>query len=369
MSFLNQAFNIRGYTPRMRIAIGAVLLLLICALWWSYTGETSKSRIDHELAYLESCGELKTTSCPLQNLVHAAHIFKPTSGPLVMTKFDARSGQEQNLSFDEVKELARVELAPNRFSAVFRKANDGSALLASNKMSRVRMLDVTISDRPSDLIVQSTIKKFLYSRRQLDVPHVMLIGDSIRMRRSGSGYGTVVYNSLANVYDFEHIPHNTATASNVLSHLNGWLQRPLDIVLVNAGLHDLVRKTSKNGKNVISIADYKHNLNSIAAIIREHNIEQFAFVLSTPVIDSVYIGKAGPGNVPARSNQDVIAYNQAMSELAGELGIPLVDLFKPLMSCLHECISSKDGVHLTELGAKRAAKEIEEAIERLTVAL
>ena len=74
--------------------------------------------------------------------------------------------------------------------------------------------------------------------------HVILLGDSIRMGYQGEATG-----GLADAAYVWGPDVNCQTSANILVHLRPWvLDRPCDILHLNAGLHDL--KIERRGEPV-----------------------------------------------------------------------------------------------------------------------
>ncbi len=97
--------------------------------------------------------------------------------------------------------------------------------------------------------------------------HVVLIGDSIRI-----GYRDIVARELADVADVWGPQENGGTTPNVLVSLHAWVlnrQPPPDLVHINAGLHDLKTIHYGGRQNVVPLAHYRRNVETIPATIRE----------------------------------------------------------------------------------------------------
>ncbi len=122
---------------------------------------------------------------------------------------------------------------------------------------------------------------------------VTLIGDSIRM-----GYQEVVGRLLAGRAKVWGPVENGGTSANALDNLDQWvIARPANIVHINCGTHDLNRNKPFD-----------------------------------------------------RFEADVVAYNAAAAEVAGELGVPVNDLFSLVTQKGRDTLLMPDGVHFTQAG-------------------
>ena len=186
-----------------------------------------------------------------------------------------------------------------------------------------------------------------------NLPRVLLIGDSITM-----GYTLPLRDLLkdkANV----HFPHeNCHSSRDILQNFEAYVgQKPWDVIQFNCGIHDITRmnesgksiKAGEQGKQRVSIEEYRANLEAIIARLQKTGAE-LIWCSTTPVGD----------NLPHRKPEDVVTYNAAAAEIMQKHGIPITDL--------HQLASEQgkpkwsDGVHFTVDGSRASAKGASSAI-------
>lgn len=192
--------------------------------------------------------------------------------------------------------------------------------------------------------------------------HVTCIGDSIRM-----GYEPTVVRELAGWAEVLELGSTQGgNTRNVLEHLDEWIvQRDLDIVHINAGLHDLARDVGPGPVNRVPVDEYRGNLYKILSTIQQETRARIVFALTTPV-DLVRQHKVDyPIN---RINEDVILYNEQAAAVCQELGIGTNDLYQVVVDQGVGRMLGPDGVHMTDeayeiLGSAAAAAVRETAGE------
>ena len=188
---------------------------------------------------------------------------------------------------------------------------------------------------------------------------VVLIGDSIRM-----GYQQTARAELSDVAEVWGPEENGAHTANVLVHLHLWvLRRRPDLVHINAGLHDLKTICYEGRENVVPLAHYRENVAAILRTVRERcPAAKLIWALTTPVNER----KARAAHERARDfcryEADVAAYNQAAAEVAGELGVPVNNLFSVVVDAGQERIQQPDGVHFTPEGYALLGRAAAQAI-------
>jgi len=356
---------------RISLALGAIAIALAATLttYFQLNKDDAWRKPSETFAkYLVRCGVFKTTHCDLQDYLYATYRTTPADGSLELRYWNDVTGETRILSVGELKAIMKKMLSADAVADLVGYNADmdlEDRLIQGNHLSRVRMLSIIISDRPRDIIVQEMIKRYVHANRRDSHVDVLLVGDSIRMRRTGNGYGTIVYSRYKDRFNFQHIPHNTASTGTHLRFLPSWFSNSPGIVLLNAGLHDLYRVKDPNAQETrfsIPLDTYRDALAKIVKIVRKYNIPQFSFVMSTPVRDDVLL--AGSDS-PTRRNADVLKYNAIMHDVANEHDVEVIDLYSPIMDCISQCISERDGVHLTRRGSERAADIIGEAIDAM----
>jgi lysophospholipase L1-like esterase len=159
--------------------------------------------------------------------------------------------------------------------------------------------------------------------------HLYVIGDSISIH-----YGPYLEMMLTGImtYSRKTAPNgslnDTGTAnggdsSMVLDYVRT-LQpdRPLDILLINCGLHDIKREVTTHALQV-PLDRYEANLRDILAQAQRLAIRTI-WVRTTPVIDERHNRL---NTTFQRFESDVAAYNAAADRVMQERGIALIDLF------------------------------------------
>ena len=171
---------------------------------------------------------------------------------------------------------------------------------------------------------------------------VTCIGDSIRM-----GYEPTVVRELAGWAEvLEMGPIQGGNTRNVLEHLDEWvLQRDLDIVHINAGLHDLARDVGPGPVNRVPVDEYQENLRRILSTIQQETRARIVFGLTTPVDLERQHAVDYPIN---RINEDVILYNEKAIAVCKELGIAINDLYQVVVHHGVGQMLGPDGVHMKE---------------------
>ena len=182
-----------------------------------------------------------------------------------------------------------------------------------------------------------------------ELPTVILIGDSIRM-----GYQGAVAGELEGVAEVWGPEQNGGNSANVLSHLDDWaLGRAAAVIHVNCGLHDL-RKDFGVERHAIEPEEYEQNVRQILGRLKEKFGGQVVWATTTPVNEQWHHATKGFDRFAA----DVDEYNRIASGIAGELGIPLDDLFSVVMGAGRDGLLRDDGVHFSEEGSALLGKAV-----------
>ena len=171
---------------------------------------------------------------------------------------------------------------------------------------------------------------------------VVLIGDSIRM-----GYQEVVRRALAGAAEIWSPEQNGGTTRNVLDHLEEWVidQQP-DVAHLNCGLHD-VKKEFGAAETAIPLLPYEDNVRQILQRVQRETGAAVIWATTTPVNETWHHQNKGFDRFEA----DVEAYNQVAVRLAGELGVPVNDLFGLITRSGRDEYLTPDGVHFTDEGS------------------
>jgi len=182
-----------------------------------------------------------------------------------------------------------------------------------------------------------------------NLPVVILIGDSIRM-----GYQAVVTRELEGVAEVWGPEQNGGNSANILAHLEEWmLSKEASVVHINCGLHDL-RKEFDTGEPAIGLEAYEANVREILGRLKKAFAGKIVWVTTTPVNEEWHHANKGFDRFEA----DVDAYNKIASGIAGELGIPIDDLFSVIAEVGKDGLLREDGVHFTEEGSELLGKAV-----------
>ena len=193
---------------------------------------------------------------------------------------------------------------------------------------------------------------------------VICIGDSIRM-----GYEPTVEDELEGWAEVVALGDRQCGNTRViLEHLDEWLSYDLDVVHINAGLHDMAQDPTPDpevppaGESRVPLGEYRANLDRILKRIASTTQARIVFALTTPV-DLRRQHVAGKGI--HRTNDNVAAYNAAASEVAAQHGVAIDDLHSVVVEHGTAQMPAEDGVHFTAEGSvalgRAAAGAIREA--------
>ena len=186
---------------------------------------------------------------------------------------------------------------------------------------------------------------------KLDEIEVILIGDSIRL--GYQPYVQVELEEFATVWGPEV---NGGSSENVLNHLDEWvLSKNADVVHLNAGLHDL-NKPVAGTVNTITLGQYRQNVETILKTILDRSDARLIWATTTPVREN---------RQSFRVEADVLAYNEAATEIATNLGVEINDLFQVVSEAGRDrLLLPGDDVHYTEEGSRILAKAVAGFIRR-----
>lgn len=141
---------------------------------------------------------------------------------------------------------------------------------------------------------------------------------------------------------------NGRTSGRLLVQVLEWapVQEP-HLVLFNAGLHDIARRDGVGPQ--VPLEEYQGNLRAIAA--------EILALGATPVWRSTTPIPEDYPRPDLRRNDDVIAYNEAASELMAELGVLELDLYSIALPELEDWQIPQD-FHFHPNGNEAMAREI-----------
>jgi isoamyl acetate esterase len=188
---------------------------------------------------------------------------------------------------------------------------------------------------------------------------VFLIGDSIML-----GYKPFVAEKLQGTADVSFPGVNGRTSENVLANLEEWIPAEIpDIVHINCGLHDILRRTGEAGEALsfagtqVSIEKYEENLRYIFKRLGDKKVPLVIWATSTPVIDELQKNEK-----VLLAMHDVFEYNRISVRIALEAGLPINDLFNYVLLSGREKMISRDGKHFTPEGYDMLAVKVAGAI-------
>ena len=145
----------------------------------------------------------------------------------------------------------------------------------------------------------------------------------------------------------------------VLNHLHDET-----LVHFNVGAHD-VRRVESDGYDVqVPIREYRANVAEIISRTLDHpSVAAVAVATTTPVDDIRHKTKDS-----IRHNEDVIAYNEAMIDVAAASRCYINDLYEDVRGCRFDPLS-EDGIHLNEPGKQFAGTSVARYLQGLLVAV
>ena len=192
---------------------------------------------------------------------------------------------------------------------------------------------------------------------------VICIGDSIRM-----GYEPTVVGELADWQVVELGDRQCGSTRVILENMDEWLSDDLDVVHINAGLHDMAQDPSPDpdgapaGESRVPLEEYRANLDRILKRIASTTQAQIVFGLTTPV-DLRRQHESGKGI--HRTNENVAAYNAVACEVAVQHGAAIDDLNKMVVDHGAAQMLNEDGVHFTDAGSQVLGRAVAGAIREV----
>lgn len=199
------------------------------------------------------------------------------------------------------------------------------------------------------------------------LPDVLALGDSVTLQ-----YYPFLVMRMRHCVDFHEARHvsrqsiwsrlldpekkriNMRDSGNLKRQLTGGLvSGSFDLILVNAGLHDL-KSFAPGGISATQSSRYEANIRGILEYLRKHS-PRVAFVATTPVLASRSTYASPEGVEQLNKLAAHAAADSGMSFLSLGLGSQgqLADLFL------------EDGVHLNKAGARMAAQAMQKHIVEL----
>jgi dienelactone hydrolase/lysophospholipase L1-like esterase len=195
---------------------------------------------------------------------------------------------------------------------------------------------------------------------KLDLPKVVLVGDSIRL-----GYAPLVAKRLEGKARVVSVEANGGDSANVLKHLDEWVlgEKPA-VVHLNCGLHDL-KLAKKTKQYQVPPEQYEANLKEIVARIRKGTSTALVFADTTPILDDRHAKRGGDFD---RFETDVKRYNETARKVMREAGISVDDLHGIVEDGGSEKLLGGDGTHYTPAGYERLADAVADCVLRQLIA-
>ncbi len=231
--------------------------------------------------------------------------------------------------------------------------------------------------------IQKSFLRFTFEHGPTSAPRVLILGDSIRMRYSGDGYIRYVYSAIADRFRFLHLAHNVGSSLPLMLFRDSYLRNRPDVVLLNVGLHDVVRQAESPLEDLDedrsaesqskSEEAYRERLEYYARAVSAYG-GQLVLMTTTPVIEQAHNSDQGTQSRRTdrgraqnlRFNIDIDRRNEIVRSIADNRRLDVVDLHATISAELYENISRIDGVHLTRAGEIRAAQALVDHLRGLS---
>ena len=210
-----------------------------------------------------------------------------------------------------------------------------------------RLIAVTV------VLAFSQLLPFTFGADPVDLPKVVLIGDSIRL-----SYAPVVERELAGQAVVIQAQANGGDSSNVLKHLHEWaVEHQPDVVHFNCGIHD-TKRDKATGRFQVPPDQYEANLRKIVATLRRETSAKLIFAATTPILDERAASSRGEAAYELL-DASTVEYNRIAERVMRELEVPVNDL---RAACGDDTergsLISKDGVHFTPEGRERLGRTV-----------
>lgn len=191
-----------------------------------------------------------------------------------------------------------------------------------------------------------------------DLKQVMLIGDSIRI-----GYEDNVRREMEAYADIISDEDNGGNSRNVRGHIADWVEgRQLDVVHVNAGLHDL-RRPFDTGTPVVPLDEYRENVTAISRTVREKTNARLIWATTTPIDEEKHTVCHTEIGDFLRLAADIPLYNEVLLDLSKTLIFEINDLYKVVTDAGLDTVVTPDGAHFTDEGCAMLGKAVAEAVK------
>ena len=193
---------------------------------------------------------------------------------------------------------------------------------------------------------------------------VICIGDSIRM-----GYEPTVVRQLEGWAQVVELgDRQCGNTRVVLELLEEVLRDDLDVVHINAGLHDMARDPAPEPggqpgeERRVPLEEYGRNLARIFDIIAARTQARIVFGLTTPVDLS---RQEAVGKGIHRTPDDVAAYNRTAGEIGARHRVTIDDLHQVIIDHGAGDLLGEDGVHFTAAGSEVLGRAVAAAVRQV----
>ncbi|GFY91924.1 SGNH hydrolase-type esterase superfamily protein [Actinidia rufa] len=196
-------------------------------------------------------------------------------------------------------------------------------------------------------------------------PKIYLFGDSITEESFAMAVGVL---SRSSILSHGYSGYNTRWALKVVervfpAELDCGVGRSPATVTVFFGANDACLPDRCSGFQHVPVDEYKQNLSSIVSFLREQWPEAIVVLISPPPIDEnarlLHPFSENALGLPERTNQAAGAYAKACVAVAGECGIPAVDLWTKMQQFPDwQKAYLRDGLHLSEGGNRIVFEEV-----------
>ena len=202
---------------------------------------------------------------------------------------------------------------------------------------------------------------------------VFLMGDSIRINYQEKA--TEYLADVAKVYNPGYTAESEAmeasnvnvncrdtsfTLNNLTEHLWGKNMHGMDLIHYNNGIWDAVTRHVEDG-SFTTIEWYEIN---VRRIIRELKKRCDKIIIATTTPPRPDERKNPHTGIITLTLDTVKRYNDVLWRIAGELNLPVNDLFTLVMSDREKYIRADDEIHLTEEGKDACGRQTAEIIKK-----
>ncbi|GFZ02992.1 SGNH hydrolase-type esterase superfamily protein [Actinidia rufa] len=203
-------------------------------------------------------------------------------------------------------------------------------------------------------------------------PKIYLFGDSITEESfCDGGWGSSLAHQFSRTMDVVlrgYSGYNTRWALKVVervfpAELDSGVGRAPAAVTVFFGANDACLPDRCSGFQHVPVDEYKQNLRSIVSFLEKRWPEAIVVLISPPPIDEnarlLHPFIENVLGLPERTNEAAGAYAKACIAVAGECGVPVVDLWTKMQQFPDwQKAYLRDGLHLSEGGNRIVFEEV-----------